>query len=63
MQNLLVGLAAFLFGLMVGLVVWIRAKGAAESERTTLKEKVATLEAEKGPREKSWSGWARRKKR
>lgn len=47
MQNLLVGLAAFLFGLMVGLVVWIRAKSAAESERTTLKEKVATLEAEK----------------
>lgn len=47
MEYILLGLVAFLVGLGVGLFVWIRAKGQADQERSELKEKIATLEAEK----------------
>jgi DNA recombination protein RmuC len=47
MQEFLVGMAAFLVGLLVGLAVWIRAKGRGDGEVSQLKARLATLEAEK----------------
>jgi DNA recombination protein RmuC len=47
MLSVVIGLAAFLVGLFVGLVVWHRAKSNADAERSDLKLQVNTLTAER----------------
>lgn len=60
MQDFLVGMAAFLMGLFVGLAVWIRAKGRGDGEISEMKSRLATLEAEKKSEQEklAWVGSA-----